>query len=440
MATGDENTDILAQNATSTVASMTPQFTGPMTQFGNTTPNVPPPVTFQPPQQQNFARPQGSFATVGERKRADRQSILQNTAQLVKSGANFIQQNKMRSLSMDIERLMEASHGRDEALQALQQNPNDPQAKAALERNTGIINTIAADPKKNKLIGKAFNVDLFGGGKNQKENAAMIDAWKNFNAKQQQGDKTALNPIAQALANSQPQRLGLSPEAAQQAAMIKAGLVPKAGEILKANTEMYKTLVGAKSAEERNASLEKAAELRAQAEMYHADKLMDAANARVLGQQAAAEIRARAQVHIAGMVSATWDKRLAMLDKITKEKTTNPIFKQLYQEGQTYNNRLKELAADNAKMQVEIDKASPSFIGKLFGTKQADSPELKMMKQRVMMNNLEMKQMQNNLGTLTQKMQTLDQLGATGTTELMKEESGGSGDSISVPDNDVPEE
>lgn len=435
MPEGDGNVDTLAQAATSTVQGMTPQMQGPLTQFGPSPLVAPPlPVTMQT-QPQVFSKPQGSFATVGERKRADRQAILQNTAQLVKSGADMIQQKKFRALSMDIHSLMEASQGRQEAMQALQQNPNDQQAKAALERNTQIINTITGDPKKSKLIQKAFNVDLFGGGKNQKENAAMIDAWKNFNQKQQQGDKSALNPQAERLMQSQPSRLQLSPEAQQQAAMVKMGLIPGADKIIQANTEVYKSLQTAKSAEDRDAALTRAAQIRADAEDKHTGALLDAANMRVLGQANAAAIASKARMFSAQKAYEVGMARVQAMKDVANTKNANPIFKQLFQQKQSVTNELGKLIQENKGYETELGKKGSTLFG-LYKFDAHSSAEERVMRIKIDTNNKIMKDLQQQQSVIDQRMGVLNKLGIdTGQGEAPAESG-----SVNVPDSDVPEE
>jgi hypothetical protein len=114
----------------------------------------------------------------------------------------------------------------------------------------------------------------------------------------------------------------------------------------------------------------------------------------------------------------------------------------MFQEATTYNNHLKELSTENTKLQAEVDKQSGSWVGKAIGLRQADSADVKQMKQKIMMNNIDMQQTKNNLNGVTQKMQTLNQLGVLGTSELIKGDSGedsSNEDQVTVPDEDVPE-
>ena len=433
--------DILAQAASAT-QQMTPNAPDELTSFGPQPLVQPPPIphvdlgALQP----KFA--QGEFATVGGRKRADRQALIGNLANAVKVGADYIQAKKQRNLSMTIERLMSAQEGLTEAKMANNQE--------GIQRNTAIINDITSDPKTAKLLQKALNIDLFGDGKNKNENQALMEAWKNYNARKV-GNPNTLNPIAERLQAAQPMRQQLSPEAQAQAAAIKAGLIPKAGELLKASQENFKAIMQANDVQSRNASLETAAKTRADAERYHADKVLDAATARVLGSQAVAEINQRSRKYQADSVAATWDKRLNMMDSWQKMKTGNsPIFKQLYQEATTYNNHLKQLSKENTDLQKEIDAQSTGTIGKFFGMHKADTPELKQMRFKLLTNNLAMEQEQKNLDSITMKMKTLDTMGIVNFSELGKGESGpitvnsnsdseSDADQVEVRDSQVPE-
>src|SRR6266481_6437507 len=147
--------DIIAQNATSVQQNIQrQQQDGGMTTLGPA-PLIqpPPPVKFQPPQMQ---RPQAGneFSTVSGNKRATKQAMFSNIASMIKSGGDYIQAKKTRALQSDIERLMGAQQGLEEARTALQQNPNDPRAKEAFDTNNGIISDIKHDPKKVKQMEK----------------------------------------------------------------------------------------------------------------------------------------------------------------------------------------------------------------------------------------------------------------------------------------------
>lgn len=423
--------DLLAQ-----AASATQQVGGQggnpngMTTFGPTPIVQPPPaVRFQPPQLQ---RPQAGneFQTVSGNKRATKQAALSGIASFIKAGSDYVTAKKTRTLQMNIERLMEAQQGLQESKAALEQNPNDPKAKQAVEHNTAIVNDITKDPKINKQLQKAFNIDLFGNGKNKQENQALIEAWKNYDKKQQAGDKTALNPNAERLMQGQPMRQQLDPQTAMQAQLIKMGINPKADTVLRANTDLTKAIISAKTAEERTAAIEAAAKNRAEAEVYHADKLVDAANVRVLGAKGVAEINSRARVKVAEMNSATWDKRLAIL----KDKQgTNPIFKSISAEATSYLNTMKGLITENKAAQAELDKRSGGVFG-LFGRKNVTDADEKLLRNKIETNNLRLQTIEGNLKETQQKLKNLNDMGL-----LKIDDAKDEADHTDVNDDEVPE-
>jgi hypothetical protein len=414
-----------------------------MTAFGPAPMVQPPPIPrFQAPQPQ-FAKAGNEFQTVSGRKRADRQTVISGAASLIKSGTDYIQAKKQRALSMDIQTLMEASQGRTEAQQVLQAPDSSPEqiqeAQKALETNTNRINDITKDPKKSKQLQKAFNVDLFGGGKNKAENQAMMTAWQEYNKKQQEGDKTALNPTAQKLIGQQPQRLGLGPQAQAQAAAIKAGVIPGANKVLQANVDMYKSLQTAKSNEERTAAIQQAAQIRADAEKYHADKIIDAANVRALGVEKAAEIRSRAEIIKAQTVAATWDKRINALTSIANDKNLNEkdktILGSLSKEATIYNTQIKTLIEENLKIQAELDKKGSSLFGIKFGA--ANDADSKLMRQKIGMNNMAIKMTQKSLDETQNKIKALQQMGIITMSDSEKETD--ESPEVDVNDDEIPE-
>ena len=422
--------DIMSSAAGLTAQMVPERQGGSLLSFGPQAPSIPPLPTYKAPPIQP-AKAGNEFSTESARRSAEMNGIINNVASAIGAGANFIQQKKMRALSMDIERLMSAMSGLQEA--------KDSGNQEGVEKNTAIINDITSDPKKVKQLQKAFNIDLLGGGKNKAENQALFLAHKNYT--QSKGtDKSALNPIAQRLMASQPWRQQLSPEAQAQAAAIKAGLLPKAGEILKATQENFKSILTAKTSEERDAALEKAAKLRADAEINHGERIVDAANIRSLGQQATAEINARARRYIADSVSKTWDKRLAEMESITKLKTgDSPIFKNLTSEARTYNDRLKSLVAENTKYAAQLKQGS-GFTGMLFGSSALKGADATVVRNKMMLNNLEMQKIQQDLDSVTNKMKLMDQMGIINIKELSQSNSGGTGGNSGGNDQEPTDE
>lgn len=444
-----DETNILEQAATATQGMIPGQGRQQnMTAFGPTPLVQPPPIPrFQPPPDQSN-RPT-SFTSVGSRKRADKQALFHGIAGFVKSGSDLLAAKKERALSMDITRLMEATQGRTEAQQALQQDPNNKEAKTALEKNTAIINDITSDPKKSKQLQKALNIDLFGGGKNKEENQALIKAWGDFQKKQQEGDKTALNPAAQRLEASQPQRLGLDPEAQAQAQAIKQGLLPKAGELLKVYQENFKTLQTAKSSEDRTAAMKEHDKILGENAKLIAstkDKQTEAYLERTISQRMTADDRNKIQLKIAEIKSADNEKHLNLIRDISTTKGLNErdktILGSLVKEGDTYSKQIKFYQDDNAKIQIELDKKATS-LGP-FVIHAANDTDAKLMRQKQGMNNMAIKIMQNNFDETMKKLQMLQQIGIitlSGTGEVSGDSGSSNNESsdINVNDNEVPE-
>lgn len=438
---GEDNTDILTQ-AAADVTKMTPQLQGPATMFGPR-PIVapPPPIRFQPPQIQH-AQAGNEFSTVSGNKRATKQALFHGVASFIKAGGDYIQQKKQRALSMDIGQLMDASQGIQEAQAALQANPNDAQAREALQRNQSIINTITSDPKKVKQLQKAFNIDLFGNGKNKQENAALVDAWKNYSNKKSQGQDAGLNPIAQRLMQQQPMRLQMSPQMQQQAAMIQAGLTPKAAEVLKANVEVFKSYQTAQSAADRDAAIDKAAQIRANAQDRATQAAIDNTNVRVGGQKYAADIKYKAdklrantalketqmRVDVIRDVAAgkneAYNERTKSLEKIANDKnTTNQkridalqelnriksgqtIMGGLAKQAEEYNKTLKTLTTDTEKLEHELAEKKSSFTDVIFGGH--SDADKKRIAQNIGRNKAMINDVTDQLNQLQQQMDTIN--------------------------------
>jgi len=313
----------------------------------------------QQPKQQN------SFDSVGARKRYDHQQALSGIAQMVKAGGDYIQARKNRALQSDIDRLLSAQQGLEEA----KSNPNDPKSQEAIAHNTAIINDITSDPKKSKQIQKAFNIDLFGGGKNKNENKALVDAWKGFQEKQKAGDKTAMNPVAQKLMQQQPMRQQIDPQAQIQAQMIKAGLLPNANAIMKAQSEAMKTMTEAKTAQDQIVGRQKAAEALALARKYGGDKALEAANVRAFGTQQAALIRFQADTLKAKAMLQAVGMRVDAMKEIAHSKQGDKGIQNLYKESTILKQQSDALIKKRKDMEDQLNKyaASSGMWGKVIG-------------------------------------------------------------------------
>lgn len=325
-----------------------------MTTMGPAPLQAPQPLPrFQPPQVQ-YGKVGNEFQTASGRKRADQEALFHSIAGMIKSGGDYIQAKKNRMLQSSIERLMSAQAGIEEAKQM---DPNDPKAKEAIAKNTAIINDITADPKTSKQLQKAFNIDLFGNGKNKNENQALVKAWQEFQQKQKAGDKTALNPIAQRLMQNQPIRQQLDPQAALQAQAIKLGLIPDANHQSTAAWQNLKSLREAQSKEEHDKLLQSMADKRLEAEKYKVDKQFDEAVIRSAGPVEAERIRAAAMDRRTSAMLKNWNDR----NEILKGKEgNNPVFKSLSKEVDLYTKEMK-LAQDNIKnARAQLDKVVKS--------------------------------------------------------------------------------
>lgn len=192
-----------------------------------TAPQVP--VHFQQPEALRQQQPTQNFESVGQRKRADRRSIVSGLAGFVKASTDFANAKKTQDLQLHIETLMSAQQGYQEALQTGDQE--------ALKKNAAIINRYWGDPKIAKQLAKAFDIKLFPGmdGKPVKstpENKALTQAYQEFQKKQQSGE-TPLNANAQVAMQQTPQRLQESPQQKAQAAAIADKTAPSADELAK---------------------------------------------------------------------------------------------------------------------------------------------------------------------------------------------------------------
>lgn len=185
-------------------------------------------------------QPTGGFSSSGERKRADSQALFQNIGSVVKSAVDYTNQKKERAMAMNTERLMSAMDGVNEA--------KTSGNKEMLEHNMNIVNSML-DPttpegKKNvKDFEKVFNVNLMGEHKDKEstEYKGFMSAFAKYKAAQAQKQQGAVNPIAERLMAAQPQRQGLNPQLAALMEATKAGVVPSADAMVKAQTEDRKT-------------------------------------------------------------------------------------------------------------------------------------------------------------------------------------------------------
>lgn len=213
-------------------------MSGPMTtmQPSLTQPSMPPQFRMGPGQVA-----QGPFGSSGERNRADAQATINNLANFSGAVTDYMHQKKVREYSTTIEKVMNAQSGMTEAQsayeqaqQALQQNPNDPNAQAAakqaqenLVHNKEVLGTLGEDPKTAKILEKAFSVKLLGDdkGKASPEYQALQQALKSKDAKAKQ---EAGMKMMQKFMSTQPVRQQLSPQYQMMAQLIKDKILPSA--------------------------------------------------------------------------------------------------------------------------------------------------------------------------------------------------------------------
>lgn len=333
-----------------------------LTSFGaaGVTPQAP--VQYQPPSS-TFSRPIGSFGTVGERKRADREAIFTGIANTVRSAGDYIQQKKLRSMQMNTELLMGALQGYNEA-----QASGD---KDALAHNAKLINnlldpTTSEGKKRIKEFQKVFNVNLLGESKdkNTPEYKGFVTAFQKFQQDQGQAQKTGqpnvvVNPLAQKLMGMMPQRLQIDPRLAAAMEATKAGVLPSAAEQLKAQTEITKIFTAAQEKGFDRESRENIAKTLAESKDRATQGMITRTIMQELGRQGAAGILAQAskyradKAYDAVMNNPRWQLMRDRLGKDTEDKSlnafSNAIDKQMKALEKNKDQVDKAIAADQKK-------------------------------------------------------------------------------------------
>lgn len=173
---------------------------------------------------------QGPFASVGARKRADTAALFNNISNVVNTAKDRIYQKKVETIKQDFDTLQQAIQGFNEGKSSGNQE--------MMKHNAKIINDIVMDPKKNKELSQAFDVNMNpmaeGKKKDQKPDPAKDAMKKSYAEAQQKFQKgeTPLSPQAQMLMNRMPQTLQPDPRLAAQAWMVKNKLAPTADKQL----------------------------------------------------------------------------------------------------------------------------------------------------------------------------------------------------------------
>ena len=262
-------------------------------------------------------------------------------------------------------------------------------------------------------------------------------------------DKTALNPVAQRLEASQPQRMGMDPQVQAQAMAIKQGLVASANEQLKAYYETQKAVMQAKSAEDRTTAmkahddvLEKNAKLIVDAK----DRQTAAILERTLTQKMNQKDRDTTALKIQQLKSSDNDKRITALTNIAGEKSINErdrtILGSMNKQAMTYRDTIKDKMEAINKIDDTLAKQGTSIGGVKF-------PALSDADQKVLRNQrgqdiMAVKILQKDFDDVQDKIKVLHQLGII---TLSKDDSSSSdpgankedNSDIDVKDTDVPE-
>lgn len=197
-------------------------------------PNMPlPPIQSDP----SGAVPQGPFASVGSRKRADTQAAFGTIAKIVNTAQNRLYEKKVQTIQHDFETFQNALQGYNEGKASGNQE--------MMDHNADIMNKLAMDPKKNKEFAKAFDVNMNpmaeGKSKGKDKPNPGQDAIKNIFAKDAQAyakKQTNLAPQTQAIMRSMPQQLQADPRFTALLEATKAGYLTKAGEELTFQKDM----------------------------------------------------------------------------------------------------------------------------------------------------------------------------------------------------------
>lgn len=293
---------------------------------------------------------QGPFQTTGERKRADAGAVIQNLSGLVQKGAEFMHEKKVREASSLYERVLTSMQGLQEGQAANNQE--------MIKRNQDILNDIFSDPKKIKMLQKGFDVKLLGDdkGKAKPEYQGLQKAMADF----KKGGGQGLNPIAQKFQSQMPMTMGMNPALAAQAQLVKAGLLPKAGEQLQAQTEILKAVQTSIDKgfdrQSKEAIADKLATVKDMASLRQYYGTM----ARVMGQQNAAQVLSESRVKAASIHahaitdSAQWHAAGQILSRVAGSKAADSRVKQLGTEAKTLMDRIKnnQTAIDNMSKEM----------------------------------------------------------------------------------------
>lgn len=209
------------------------------------TPVMPKPMGMTQPNQINAT-------TAGGQRRNDISSLISSVGNIVKAGINKKREKEARDLEADLALITAASS-----------QPNDP-------HNRAILDALSQDPKRMKRLEKAIGYNPLSGEPPPPESQTMMKFAKENQQKQvakqqqltqmiasklgpeaaQQGGGTPQSVPGQqpghamdALMSRMPNVPQMSPMVQMQAALIKAGILPKADTSLQSLTSLFKDIV-----------------------------------------------------------------------------------------------------------------------------------------------------------------------------------------------------
>jgi hypothetical protein len=308
----------------------------------------------------SYANRPGGYQTTGERKRDEKQALFHGIASTVRTAADYMQDKKVREMSMDTERLMNAMQGYDAAKQS-----GDT---AAAKQNADIINDMMSDPKKIKQFQKAFNVNLLGEGKDKDspEYKGLVEAFKKYKS-----GESDLNPTAQKFMQSQPKTPQLSPEMQARAAAVKAKVLPTADTQVKAGVDQEKNMVDLQKIISTSSDkvltgdrLMKIAQMRADTTDKRIQGAIDVQILKNFGSKAVADVRFAGAKYVADRhyEGIETNQKYNMLRDISKDWTkeqlaADPNLKAMDNVVKGYDRQIKEL--NDQMKQASKDKDTP---------------------------------------------------------------------------------
>lgn len=179
---------MLSQTAGQATQSLPPQFVQEKTAESIAQPRLPPQPTFTP--MDTNRAPMNNQAT--SIRQARNQNAWASLANLVGHAGQVIANKKYGDLKADLTDIMQQKRNIANAEIVLQQDPNNQQAKDTIAKNKADMERILSNPKRQKALAKALNIDFTDPEANKTpEIKAYQDAKKEFD---QSGIFNANNP------------------------------------------------------------------------------------------------------------------------------------------------------------------------------------------------------------------------------------------------------